>query len=573
MNRLRAWAPAFAAGLIHASLIALAFPPFSFWGCVFLAPLPLVWAATRRRQPTLLPVWLGVLPLWAYEMSWVWNVSIAGYVPMIAALALFAALFVALLRAVSTRLPGLPLSLLVPVLWTGLEFFRGEIVCHGFPWMMLAHPTIDAPMLPWTAAALGTYFTSFLVAAFSGAAADSFLAAPRRRRTATIALAAASLAVLGAFAIARRTPNPSPRHLRVAVVQTNIPQDNKMDWTIEQRLLDWERFEALTRQAATARPAPHLIVWPETMFPGEALDADSVRAQRDAGLAWPATRPDSDEDPLPLSHFADRLLRLQADIGVPMLVGALAMTNLRFVENDGGGFHAEYDARYNSAFLIVSGALDPARYDKIELTPFGEVMPYVSAWPWLQRQVLALGASGMSFDLAPGRTRTVFEVNGDDGRPVRFVTPICFEATSASLCRTLSRSAPGGRADLIINLTNDGWFGAFDPGRRQHLQIARWRSAELDLPLIRAANTGASAVIEPPGRTAAPRAPAALMPLRTDGLLSAAIAVGGSESTIYALIGDVFGWLALAATGGLAAVSVVIGRRSRTSGAMPTTAD
>lgn len=559
--RVRAGLPAWAAGLAHALLMLLAFPPFGFWGLVVLAPLPLVWASTRRGVPVLIPVWLGVLPLWAYEMSWVWGISIAGYPPMIAALGLCAVLFVVLLRAVSVQLPRLPWSVTVPVLWTGIEFLRGEIVCHGFPWMLLAHPTIDAPLIPWTAATLGVYFTSFLVAVFSGAGADLLLAHPRRTRAAAAAATGAAITILVLFTAAIAPPSPTRTRFVVAVVQTNIPQSNKLDWEVPQRLADWARFEALTREAAGANPRPDLIVWPETMFPGEVLDAESVRAQRDAGLAWPPAHPDRDEELLPLPHFADALLRLQAEIGVPMLVGATATTNLRFIENENGGFRAEHDARYNSAFLIAGGAVDPARYDKIELTPFGEVMPYVSAWPWLQRQVLALGARGMAFDLSPGRARTVFEVRGDGSQPVRIVTPICFEATSASLCRTLVRSGAG--ADLIINLTNDGWFGGFDAGRRHHLQIARWRCVELGRPMIRAANTGISALIDRSGRIARTDGRVVRWPARTDGLLSASIGVGGGESTIYARVGDVFGWLTLAASGGLASAAFVIGRRSR----------
>jgi apolipoprotein N-acyltransferase len=333
--------------LLFSALTAAAFPPFGLWGLVFVAPLPLVWAAARhrhtfpdRRRDRLrfpLLVALGVLPLWAYEQVWVSQVSAAGYVPMILTLAGFFGMFAWLLAGVCRWLPFLPLSLTFPVLWAGVEFFRGEVFFGGLPWLLSAHPTIDAPLFPATASLLGTYFTSFLVAVPSGAAADLLLMRPRRVRPAMVAVGA----LAGCLALARFAAiaaGPPRGELRIAVVQTNIPQDNKMDWEVDQRLRDFARFAELTRQAASASPPPHLIVWPETMVPGEVLDPESVEAQRRANLARNATLPDGREVQVPVTYFADELIALQEEVGIPMLVGAMATTNLRFQEQPDGGF-------------------------------------------------------------------------------------------------------------------------------------------------------------------------------------------------------------------------------------------
>ncbi len=583
---LRSLAPPFGAGLLFSVLMLGAFPPFGWWGLVFLAPMPLVWAgamvAHRRRAESSLPgsgrvriglvstaVAAGVLPLWAYEMSWVFNVSAAGYWPMILALASFLGMFVWLVGTARHRLPILPFSLTVPVVWAGVEFLRGDFIFHGLPWLLLAHPTIDAPIFPATASLLGTYFTSFLVALPAGAVADLCLSTPRRPRPAIAAVVVLAGCVVLANVV--RPADPSGDELHITVVQTNIPQDNKMEWEIERRLADFSRFADLTRRAAGASPPPDLIVWPETMFPGEVLDPESVEAQRAANLARIAALPDGREVRVPLTYFADELVALQGEIGIPLLVGAMATTNLRFQEQPEGGYDALYDARYNSAFLVQGGRIHADRYDKIDLTPFGEEMPYISLWPWLERQLLAIGARGMAFDLKEGGGLTRFEIGLGEGRSATIVTPICFEATRAGVCRRLvMRSRVTGPADAMVNLTNDGWFGSFDPARWQHLQIARWRCIELNVPMVRAANTGVSAHIDARGRVvrAGVDGPeGAGRGARVDGLLATRVSVGeGVGRTIFARVGGVFGWIALGGAAALAAGSLWVSFRSRRAG-------
>ncbi len=549
------------AGLAFSALMTLAFAPFGLWCFVFVAPLPLVWYSVRRaRHPTSHgpgPVTsaalasLGAMALWACELVWTFDISVAGYWPLIAALAVFQGLFAWLVSTATRWVAWLPLSLIVPLAWTGIEFARGEVVFSGFPWLLLAHPTIDAPVLPFTASILGTYFTSFLVAMVSGIAADLFLAPQRRVIPAATGFGVFALAVVLAQVVGRGgSGGVRNSSLRVAVVQTNVPQDNKMDWEIEQRLADFERFKELTRAAASSSPPPDLIVWPETMFPGEFLDPESVEAQRSSGLFLRTRRPGAEPERVSITRFADELLALQSELGIPMLVGAMAATNLEFLEHPEGGYYPRYDARYNTAFLIEQGRVCGGRYDKIDLTPFGEVMPYISSWPWLEKQFLAIGASGMAFDLVPGTQLTQFEVTNADGRPVRFVTPICFEAMRQRICRSLVYR-PGQRADLMINLTNDGWFGWFDPARRHHLQIARWRCIELGVPMVRAANTGISAHIDRDGNVVnagvEPARGSGGGAARVDGILISDVNLT-HRTTIFARVGVVFGWSMLAGT-------------------------
>jgi apolipoprotein N-acyltransferase len=172
-------------------------------------------------------------------------------------------------------------------------------------------------------------------------------------------------------------------------------------------------------------------------------------------------------------------------------------------------------------------------------------------WPAVQQYLVNLGAAGMSFDLNIGQRETIFELarseEADQGVPVRIVTPICFEATVPGLCRRLVYSKSSARplsrsADIIVNLSNDGWFGEVIGIREHHLQIARWRCVELGVPMVRCVNTGISCVIDPQGRIVDRINIGGTDKLR-DGVMTAKVTLPPREaSTLYGRIGDIFGW-------------------------------
>ena len=191
------------------------------------------------------------------------------------------------------------------------------------------------------------------------------------------------------------------------------------------------------------------------------------------------------------------------------------------------------DARYNSALLLDDDGVR-ARYDKLFLTPFGEVMPYISAWPWLEQQLLKLGAHGMRFDLDAGKGPVRFAVSPG----VRVVTPICFEATMPSICRKLVFEDGERQAEVMINMTNDGWFGNSDAGRQLHLLAARWRCVELATPMARSANTGISCLILPDGVVQN------RMPVRERGYLVVEAPLG-NEVPLFARVGHLVPWIGL----------------------------
>lgn len=480
-------------GLAHALLLILAFPPVFFPFAALLIPLPALLATRIDEKPKRVALVFGLAtaPAWVFFHRWLIDVTLAGYPFLVLVLCLYATLFV---LAAQRAKRVLPWWLAAPLAWTAIEFFRGQIAFEGYPWYLTAQPMMGNTAESWLLLSgplsfFGVYGTGLLVALACSCVMSIrswFSLRPRAVGPALALIGVGTAFWLGAIERGRYLSNepPSRGAFSIATIQTNIPQDNKIAWTIDQRISDFQDFVSLTRSAAESNP--QLIVWPETMFPGGELDPASLATMRAAKLAYPDGRP--------ATWFADQLLALQSELNIPMLVGAIAHDNLNINSNPDGSITYESSAQYNSAILITDGKPQQQRYDKIHLTPFGEVMPYLSWSDWLEAKLISIGADGMTFNLSAGTDPTVFEVDG-----FRFATPICFEATMPNVCRRLAYKDGTRRVDALIQLTNDGWFGPYAGGREMHFLLARCRAVELGVPIIRAANTGISAFIRADG--------------------------------------------------------------------------
>ena len=491
-------------------LATAAFPPLGWWPLAWVAWVPLLLSvrgapaggAFRRGLVAGLVAALGVFH-WIVVV-----VHTYGHAPMTFALltlfllAAYLALYPAAWAAGAARLGRLgevPAIVLGACLWVALEWVRTHLI-SGFPWALLGNS--QAPFLPliqiseWT----GAYGVSFVVilanlalASLAGELREARPVTPPWIRTAALALVITLIVALGA---GRRegieTRARGRRPLVVGLVQGNVPQDVKWDPAFV--LGSLRRHVALTADAAEWKP--DLIVWPEaaTTFyfqDGEALS----KVIRDAS----------------------------GQAGAPIFFGSSAY-------EPGGGGPARARRYYNSAFLVNPGGQRVGRYDKIHLVPFGEYVPFRRLLPFLSRVATGI-ASG---DFTPGEAPVIFPI---DGR--RFGALICYEGIFPALSRDLVNHG----ADLLVNVTNDAWFGRSGaPG--QHLQMAVFRAVEERTGMARAANTGISALIQPTGEITA----------RT-GLFTMTQITGKVYPklfrTFYARHGDVFAWAcaALAAAG------------------------
>lgn len=563
-----------------AALFVAAFPPMNVWPAAMVAIMPLVWMAlaAERSARSSFVVWVVSFGMWLFLERWMLGVTAVGWPLTAAYLAIYPALFVWIGARLARRAPSSPrLAVALAVVWIGLETLRGEIAFTGYAWFLIAQPLLDTPIAQ-LAEWLGVYGVGFLVATPQTLIAVSML---RKRRVgatgvmpAWAPVSEAAIILIIAFVIGAliRPGRQDGDRATVAVVQTNVPQNNKINWSLEQRIADFDRMRELTREAVALRvpgagdddsdlaatgekKAPDLIIWPETMFPGETLSPEATEEVERAGLVYPGG--------LPVGAFYNATLEFQNEIGAPMLIGAIGYDHLRVTVGETGDVAFDHEGKYNSAFLVRGGAVETDRYDKLHLTPFGEVMPYISWSDRLERMLLSLGAPGMAFDLDVGKGPTVFQTplrsrDGQNDRPsgadaaptpanrsLRTVTPICFEAATPSICRRLVFRAGVRQADLMVNMTNDGWFGDTVGGREQHLQVARWRTIELRTPMVRAANTGVSAFIDNAGRIQSAGVMGRKEWVNVDGVLIGEVELPTRGTTLYARTGDLAGFLSM----------------------------
>lgn len=476
---------------VGAFALALAFPRTDWDGAAWLALVPLLVVALGRQPRSAFAWgWLYGTVFFLILLRWLdFTFRVYSAVPWpvtwlpILLLAAYCGLYVAavawaLARIARARGGGLAL-LAAPALWVGAEWLRG-VVLGGFPWGNLGYAQYLRLPVIQVAELGGVWAVSFLVVAVNAALAGCLVLT---WRGAVAGLVLAGLLLGGTLAFgAQRLAEPAPStSLSIAVVQPSIEQPLKFDPGFASASM--AIYTSLTRQAAAGRP--DLIVWPETALPG------ILGRDRQLKVALEA---------------------LTRSAGTPLLVGALAA-------------HDTSQLLYsNSAFLLTERGI-AGRYDKIHLVPFGEFIPLPAVIGFVRRWAEFVS------ELEPGRRPVVFE-----GPPAPFGVVICYEGIFPALVR---RFVNGG-ARLVVNMTNDAWFGRTS-GPWQHLAMYSFRAVEHRTTVVRAANTGVSAFIAPTGQIVR------RLPLFQRGVALEVVALR-TRRTLYTRWGDWLPALALAAS-------------------------
>ncbi len=405
------------------------------------------------------------------------------------------------------RRARLPLILTAPALWMALDYLHANAGFMALPWGTLAHTQHQNLAVLQVAALAGEYGVTFLVALGNAAVAAIIL--QRAWRSAAIAALVLALAHGGgALALFLERPGPT---LRVAAVQPNI--SNQQRSTPQGRAATLDRLERLTRAAARSRPA--LIVWPETAVAAANLQANPPLAMR--------------------------LQELARAVQEPIVLGASEVEKFAFRDQSGS-------ARvrgYNSAYLLVPGGPLGTPYHKRALVPFGEYAPLqkVIHWPaWLVQP---------TFETVPGDSPHLFRLPG--GTP--FGTLICWENLFAGLAR---ESVQAG-ARLLVQLTNDAWFGR-TAAPRQHNIASVLRGVENRVPIVIASNAGPSQIIDPHGRVLASGPD-----VFTEGNIVAEVRLG-TGGTLYTHVGDLFAFAVIAALALAVLRQVLPGRMPQDAG-------
>ncbi len=441
------------AGLAATSglLLVFTFPSFDLAPLAWIAlvPLLLVCADEERAGRRFFRGWLAGVVFFLGTCYWCYGVmhhygkltvleSTGVLLAMVAGLALYWGLF-AVAFPLSLGNPWMTLAG-TGVFWTACEFARGHVFI-AFPWLFVGYAATDHLLLAKLASVTGVYGLSFLVAAFN---AGIFLVIRHQRRDWGQRLAVAFF-VLAAISIGGATVGNDQATEDAYLLQTAIPLD--LEWTPQ----SFDQFEREMQIKLIARFARNdsrsgLIVWPEAPAPFYYHEDAALRAY---------------------------LAKMSRDTESPMVMSGVA-----YQDDD-------QNRPLNSAFGIGADGRFQAQYDKIELVPFGEHVPYASLFFFAGKLTAEVGdfVPGRRYELLPG-------VNGS-----RVAAVICYEAAFPELVRELT--ARGAAA--IVNVSNDGWFGD-SPARRQHLLMARMRAIENDRWLLRATNDGLSAAISPQGR-------------------------------------------------------------------------
>jgi apolipoprotein N-acyltransferase len=454
------WILAVVSGLLQ----FLAFPPVGASWIAFVALVPLFWAAYgpgarpgfRRRFLigfTAEAVYFAALLHWILYLS-NQEVTIPGLmVPallfMSAYLAAFFAFAIALAGTCQDR-GGSPAPLLLPVFWVLMDYLRSLGVL-GFPWGSLGYALAPHPEALQISAWTGFWALPLwilIVNALLFSALSAWLTGGRRGAAARAAAAAGVFAaplVLGAIVLASAPPvsADAPRGFRMVMIQANTSREIKWKPGYEGIVID----DLLQRTRSAAEEDPDLIVWPETAAPVLVL--------------W--DRP-----------LAERVSATIAELKRWVLVGTL----------DARLFPGGRVEDYNAAILYDPEGIPIKRYYKRQLVPFSEAMPFQKEIPWIN--ALNFGQS----DFTSGREKDLFTVKGR-----RFSVLICFE----SIFPRLAREAVAGGAQVLINTTNDFWFGR-SAGPVQHAEMAIHRAVENRTPLARCANSGISFFVDPYGR-------------------------------------------------------------------------
>lgn len=483
------WLAAICSGLLYTGCFA----PFNLtWLCwIALTPLiaAILFSGKESRHPWLRNLALGYvtgLTFFWTALSWLTTVTVLGWFVLQFYMAIYVALWAwfcgllmpreakrqpspskwdqMLAEARSTASPprspwtkstnNLLLAFLLAAAWATQEWLRGWVF-SGWGWNGLGVALHDTWPLIQIAEFTGIAGLSFMVAF-----ANVILVTTARRlvleaRTHTtrphfdLTLTMAAIVGVLTFGLRATQVSPPTKPLRVAAVQSNVPQNQKFDRQFTRKIFD--QFRRLSEIALRSNPPPDLLVWPESSMPGPVL-----------------IEPESYKFVMDLAASAESDLLL-------------------------GTIDEEKGNVYNAALLISDGGERVQVYRKVHLVPFGEYVPGRHRVPLLARIV----GDQIPGDFKAGREYTVFGLTNSD---VQVAPLICFEDTIGELVRQFvlpTEMNPG--ANLLVDITNDGWF-LHSSGSHQHSANAIFRCVETRRPMVRAANTGVTCFINQFGR-------------------------------------------------------------------------
>lgn len=447
----------FAAAALSGLLLVATFPKPNLTPLSFVALIPLLWVAARERSaPRRFAfgfvsgcVFFGGTCYWIYAvMRTFGGLGVAASAGVFVLFSLVLAGYLGVFAWISGHfLKRAWAPLAVPLLWVAIEYARTYLI-SGFPWLLLGYALTDwggmAKVTRWT----GVYGLSFLAAAGNAA---FFVLASRRNKASAIYLAAVAAAIL-TLALAFQAESYT-EDKKVFLVQTQIPLETALQpWEMNVQAPLLARLHALSTQAVGRQDPPALVIWPETPAP---FYFDEQSFSR------------------PLAQAIARQTNSYFMMGI-----------VSYVPGPDG--LPDESRPMNSAVLLDPSGAVVSQYDKMHLVPFGEYVP-LKKWLGFADKLTAEVS-----DFVSGTRYVVSQLPGGGMADV-----ICYEEIFPDLVRRFVREG----ANVLVNTSNDGWYGD-SAARDQLLLMARMRAIENKRYLLRATNTGYTAIVRPDGSIA-----------------------------------------------------------------------
>lgn len=428
---------------ISGGLLALSYPYADAYILAWFMPAVLLWCI--RKSSLKMSIVYGLVFGSGFFITLLYWISVFGMLPLIA-LAIFQSLFI-MLFAFVVRLRFQNISkwqrlIVIPSLWVSIEWLR-SLGMFGFTWGDLGYSQYKAIPLIQMASVTGIWGMSFLIMMFNTAFADLITdykcVIDRKKamfRISSVLLLISLLICLG-YSYSHKV-NESGKIIGAAIIQGNINQDTEEDTVFVDR--SWTEYSSMSSDAA--KQGADIIIWPETVVPGNMADTDT----------------------------RDKVLNIASEAGADILAGAWDRDNVGRI--------------FNSAFLISPDRQIMGKYHKSRLVPFGEFVPARKYLPFLKYYQVT------PYDSSPGTESGVL----DNGK-VKIGIAICFESIFPYISRENSKSG----AEIICVITNDCWYDK-TAAARQHMAMSVLRAVENHRYLLRAASTGISCIIDQNGR-------------------------------------------------------------------------
>ena len=441
---------------ILGSFSALSMAPTNFWPAIFIGLSGLFYYTNKTVSPrkAFITGLLFSLGYFGFSLSWIGNALLVednpywwAYPIAVSGLPVILSLFTGLALYIHKKLSSPEMSYATFISFcTAIfisEFARGHLFT-GFPWNLYGYTWVNIPSITQIVALSDIYLLTLLTIFWATSPAFIIMVKSKQRYVTTV-LVILSITTCAAYGVNRIKQYTSLQQgkIEIIVVQPNIKQSEK--WKIENRANNFLSFIDMSKaqnNLSQNQNDAHYIIWPETAISQDLMNTPWVKEEIKQVL---------------------KSYKKPAYI----MTGALR-------------YNKETKAYYNSIITYDNNAEITQTYDKSHLVPFGEYMPLENI-----------------FDIAPivgfnGFKKGAGEIQWKTTENITITPLICYEAI-------FPKPPLNNQSDMIINVTNDGWYGK-SAGPYQHLVQTQFRAIEAGTPFVRSANTGISAIITPLGR-------------------------------------------------------------------------